>query len=363
MNIYKKAILILVTILALSGCEGDKEIFVAYSDPGISYEGRIDTSRIEAAELFWSGTSIKINFRGTSIEALMRESRGDNYYNVILDDGVPFILRPDTLKKYHLLASNLSPDRHCVELFKRTEWDRGKGEFYGFRIKGRAKAGEKSPPKKRKIEFYGNSITAAYAVEDFSGEDSPDSTFTNNYLSYAAIVARHYNAEYHCICKSGIGINISWFPTIMPEIYDLLNPEDPQSKWDFSLYQPDLVIINLMQNDSWLVNMPEHEEFQARFGEVAPDEQAIIEAYRKFVSDLRIHYPESHIICALGNMDATREGSPWPEYVKKAVAGLDDKKIHTHFVPYKNSPGHPTIGEQKEMAQSFIAFIDEHIDW
>ena len=363
MSIYKKAILLLVTILVLNGCNGDKEIFVSYSDPWISYEGRIDTTRIKAAQLYWSGTSIKINFRGTSIEALMRESRGDNYYNVIIDNGSPSILKPDTVKEFHLLASNLSPGRHTVELFKRTEWDRGTGEFYGFRIRGKAKAAQKPSVKKRKIEFYGNSITAGYAVEDFSGEDSPDSTFTNNYRSYAALLARHYNAEYHCICKSGIGINISWFPTIMPEIYDLINPEDSASKWDFSLYQPDLVIINLMQNDSWLVNMQDHAEFQVRFGEVAPDEDAIIEAYRKFVSGIRRHYPDAHIICALGNMDATGEGSPWPAYVKQAVAALNDKQLYTHFVPYKDSPGHPTIEEQEDMARSFITFIDEHIDW
>ncbi|MDX2432724.1 MAG: SGNH/GDSL hydrolase family protein [Bacteroides sp.] len=355
--------LFLIALLIVSSCKVDKEIFVAYSDPEIMYEGRIDTSRIEAAELYWSGSSIKINFQGDSIAALMRESRGDNYYNVIIDEDEFFILRPDTVKQYYTLASGLAPGKHSVELFKRTEWDRGRGEFYGFRIGGKAKVELKSPAKKRKIEFYGNSITAGYAVEDFSGADSPDSIFTNNYLSYSTILARHYDAEYHCTCKSGIGITISWFPAIMPEIYDLLNPEDPQSSWDFSLYQPDLVVINLMQNDSWLVNMPAHDEFQARFGEVAPDEVAIIKAFQLFVANIRKHYPHAQIICALGNMDATREGSQWPAYVTQAVDNLRDDRIYTHFIAYKDSPGHPTISEQEDMASSFIKFIDEHIDW
>ena len=99
-------------------------------------------------------------------------------------------------------------------------------------------------------------------IEDLSGKDSPDSTYTNNYLSYAALTARHYSADYHCICKSGIGITVSWFPEIMPEIYDRLDPTDPKSKWDFSFYIPDVVVINLLQNDSWLVNMPDSEEFK-----------------------------------------------------------------------------------------------------
>ena len=363
MNRISEITFLLIVLLAVSACTGDKEILVAYSDSRIAYEGRIDTARIDAAELYWSGTSIKIKFHGESIEALIRESRGDNYYNVIIDEDPVSILRPDTLKQYHMLASNLSSGQHTAELFKRTEWDRGTGEFYGFRIGGKAKVKPKSPAKNRKIEFYGNSITAAYAVEDFSGEDSPDSTFTNNYLSYSAIIARHYNSEYSCICKSGIGIQISWFPQIMPEIYNLINPGDASSIWDFSLYQPDIVVINLMQNDSWLVHMPDNEEFQARFGDVAPDETLIVEAYRQFLVNIRKHYPEAHIICALGNMDATREGSPWPEYVSRAISPLNDNRIYTHFVPYKDTPGHPTIGEQEDMARSFIGFIDEHIDW
>ena len=93
---------------------------------------------------------------------------------------------------------------------------------------------EEKAQKKRKIEFYGDSITAGYAVEDTTGKDSPDSTYTNNYLSYASITARHFDAEYSFIIKSGIGVTISWFPIIMPEIYDLTDPQDPQSKWDFS---------------------------------------------------------------------------------------------------------------------------------
>lgn len=356
-------ILFLLILVVLGACSAESDLLLDWSDQHISYEGRIDTSRTHGAELYWPGTSIKINFEGEAIEAMLEESRGENYYNVILDDELMFILRPDLAQGYHLLASELSPGPHTLELFKRTEWDRGKTSFYGFRIKGDAKVLPKSPEKKRKIEFYGNSITAGYAVEDNSGGDSPDSTYTNNYLSYAALIARHYNAQYHCTAKGGIGINISWFPLIMPEVYDRINPEDHESQWDFSRYQPDIVVINLMQNDSWLVHMPEHKEFVSRFGEESPDETTLINAYQLFVTNIRMHYPGARIICALGNMDATSKGSVWPDYVTRAVANLGDSAIYTHFVPYKETPGHPSISEQQDMANSFIRFIDENIEW
>ena len=42
---------------------------------------------------------------------------------------------------------------------------------------------------------------------------------------------------------------VGWFPEIMPEIYDRLNPMEPNSKWDFIKYSLDIVVINFFQND------------------------------------------------------------------------------------------------------------------
>lgn len=359
-KVYK---LIIILSINLLGCSNEKELFISSSNPEIEYWGRIDTSKVEGAELYWSGTSIRLNFDGESIHGLFKDESGDNYYNVIIDNDIVVILRPDTTKRYYQLASQLPKGEHSVEIFKRTEWNKGKTIFYGFQMGNNSKLLPKSTPKKRRIEFYGNSITAGYAVEDTSGRDNPDSTFTNNYLSYAAITARHYDAEYQSICRSGIGITISWFPLTMPEMYDRLIPTDSTSKWDFSLFNPDIIVVNLFQNDSWLVNKPEREEFKKNFGGKAPDDEYIINAYQQFVGNLREHYPSSSIICMLGNMDATKQGSIWIDYIKKAVAKLNDKNIYTHFIPFKESQGHPTIKEQEEMANSLIQFIDENIEW
>ena len=363
MNQFKKTIYLLASLLFVIACTSKKSLIVSYSNPQIEYSGRIDTNHVTGAELYWSGTSIKINFEGEAIGAMLKDEKGDNYYNVIIDQDSIILLRPGTTRKYYPLVSGLKPGKHSVELFKRTEWDRGQTTFYGFQLKGDAKLLAKSPAKQRKIEFYGNSITAGYAVEDTSGKDSPDSTFTNNYQSYAAITARHFDAEYSCICKSGIGITISWFPLLMPEIYDRLNPADSTSKWDFSNYTPDVVVINLFQNDSWLMNVPERAEFKANFGTQAPNENFIINAYQDFVTNIRGKYPQASIICALGNMDATKEGSKWPGYIEQAVDNLNDAKIYTHFIPFKGTPGHPNIKEQEKMANSLIQFIDETIEW
>lgn len=355
--------LILIFTIVLVSCSTKNDLLVKSSNPEITYWGRVDTTQLKGVNLYWSGTSIKLNFEGESIDALLKDESGNNYYNVIIDNDSISLLQPSTTKQYHQLATNLSKGKHTIEIFKRTEWDRGKTIFYGFKIKNEAKLLPKSAPKKRKIEFYGNSITAGYAVEDFSGKDSPEGTFTNNYLSYAAITARYYDAQYQCISRSGIGVTISWFPLTMPEMYNRIIPQDSNSIWDFKLYCPDIVVVNLLQNDSWLVNMPEREAFKNTFGSTPPNDAFIINAYKQFIAKLRGHYPNSSIICMLGNMDATRKDSKWINYIKKAVTHLNDKNIYTHFEPFKGTPGHPSLKEQEQMAYSLIKFIDKNIEW
>jgi hypothetical protein len=147
----------------------------------------------------------------------------------------------------------------------------------------------------------------------------------------------------------------------MQEMYDRLDPADSLSKWDFNTVTPDIVIVNVFQNDSWLIEKPDHPSFKQRFGNKRPGEKQIIEAYRSFIEKIRKVYPETPIICALGSMDAVREGSPWPDYVKQAVKELNDKKVYVHFFPYTNKGGHPRREDNVKMAESLISFIDGNI--
>ena len=353
--------LILLLSVALFFCGTDrKPVVVTYDNPAIAHMGRVIKDS-EAMLLFWSGTSVSITFEGAEIIATLKDEKGLNYFNVIVDDVCTHIIRTDTDKKAYILATNLKSGRHIVSLFKRTEGTMGNTRFYGFELP----AGTRVLPAKRnklKMEFYGNSITSGFSIEDAIG-DSKSAQFFNNYLSYAALTARHYNADYYCISKSGIGLLVSWFPVIMPELFDRVDPENDSLKWDFNSYTPDIVVINLMQNDSWLVKMPAHPQFKARFGSVPPDEQTIIRAYQRFVASIRGKYPNASIICALGSMDATKEGSPWPGYIVSAVKEMNDKKVYTFFFPFKNATGHPKVKDHQIMADSLVSFIDKNISW
>lgn len=325
------------------------------------YTGRIEKNIGGITQLYWPGTSIKTKFNGTMLKAVLKDEKGRNQYAVIIDDDSTYTLRIDSSKKVYTLVSGLPHREHTVTLHRLTDWFEGSTAFYGFEYE----AGVTALPletKKRHIEFYGNSITVGAGMLE-RDTVRRRGTSTNNYLSYGALIARQYNANYTCIASSGIGLMVSWGSLIMPDIYNLLNPADSNSRWNFSKITPDIVVVNLLQNDYALFNMPEHDQFKRRFGKKAPAEETVIASYKIFIKKLRSHYPDAHIICTLGSMDAVKPGSPWTGYIKKAVTLLIDKKVHTYFFDYINGAGHPNAGEHRQMANSLIDFIDKNIKW
>ncbi len=358
---FKKITPLFWVLFLISVSTFSQNTFLNFFNKHISYEGRISYTN-DAAVLMWPGTAIRVNFKGTGIAGTFKDQDTSNYYNIIIDKDSIYEIQFDKEKKSYRLAHDLPYGKHSIEIFKRTEWDKGKTWFYGFDLQAKNKLLKPDKLPKRKIEFFGNSITCGYAISDPAG-NSPTGYYENNYDDYAAIVARHYNAQYHCTSKSGIGIMVSWFPLIMPEMYDRLDPTDSTSKWDFSKYTPDVVVINLLQNDSWIVKLPDNEQFKNRFGTKPPDEAFIIKSYRDFVQTIRATYLHAQIICMLGNMDITKDGSPWPGYVQEAVNELHDNRIYTFLAPYKNTNGHPQTNEQKVLAEQLIHFMDEHVKW
>lgn len=339
-----------------------QNIVIKSHDTHIRYSGRV-VMLDEAAEISWIASSIKINFIGTGVKATLKDEHGSDYFNVILDGKVISVIQPDSVQKEYTLVSGLPEGNHILELFKRTEWAMGKTWFYQFALDKNSTILSPPPLQKHRIEFYGNSISCGYAVEDTTGQDRGTAPFENGYLSYPSIIARHYDAELSNISRSGIGMLVSWFPMVMPDMYNRQDPTDGDAKWDFSKYTPDLVVINIFQNDVWITKLPDNDQFKAKFGTKAPTEDQIVKAYKEFVKNIRSKYPKAHIICTLGSMDAVKEGSPWPGYVQKAVTDIGDKNIFIHFFPYKNTPGHPSKKEQEAMADDLIAFIDQHIKW
>jgi hypothetical protein len=356
MRLFKVTLLLLLFAFGASA-----QKIIDNQDARIRYQGRIG-HKDNAAQLYWSGTSLAINFTGNSVKALLKDERGENYFNIIIDGKIT-VLHPDTAKRVYTLASGLQPGSHTLVLYKRTEFSDGTTAFFNFQFDNAAEVSPAPDQKNRTIEFYGNSITAGYAIEDYSGGDSYLSRYKNNYISYAALVARHYNSQYSFIAKSGIGVMFGYYPLNMGQIFDRLDPNDASSKWDFSKYTPEVVVVSLFQNDASLMRSPDRAEFTPKFPSGPPSAAYIIDAYKTLLQSIRGKNPKAQIVCVLGSMDASKEGSLWPGYIQSAVDKMADKNVFVHIFPYKNTPGHPTIKEHQTMADALIKFMDANIKW
>jgi hypothetical protein len=347
-------------VTSILSCSSGQNIILP-DDPKIQYTGRIDFSDPKAPVIYWPGTYFKANFNGTSVQIVLDDSRGDNFYNVIIDNDSdhPVILDCEAGEHLYPVSTGLKDTAHQIMMFRRTEGFSGPTVFRGFMLdKGETLP---TPPErpKRKIEFYGNSITCGMCIEaeDDADDETQDVSKWNNYLAYGAVTARNLDADYTCIAKSGIGILISWFDMIMPEYYDRLDPENPDSKWNFSGWTPDVVVINLFQNDSWLIG---------RLDPV-PNETQIVQAYMDFIKTIREKYPYAYLICSLGSMDAVKKGQPWPGYIEQAVdqwkRKSGDGKIDCLFFEYDGTGKHPRLRHHQKMADELTGFIKTKMNW
>lgn len=326
------------------------------------YTGRVDFANKQAPRVSWPGTSIKANISGHYVAVVLDDELGKNYFSVIVNGETqhPFVIEAKQGEHTYEISRVLGEGPHSIEVYKRTEGEEGGTAFKGLVL---AEGESLLPPParpSRRIEIYGDSITSGMGNEGADNARDDLLSEKNHYWAYSAITARNLNAELHTISQSGIGIMVSWFPFIMPQFYDQLSAVgNNDSKWDFSLWTPDVVVVNLFQNDSWLIDR------EKRLNPI-PSDDTRIQAYMNFVRSIRAQYPEAHIICALGSMDAT-EHDKWPGYVTTAVERMKtydkDDKLDTIFFPFTGYGQHPRIAQHKANAARLTAFIQQKMGW
>jgi len=325
------------------------------------YTGRIDFKSPLAPSVSWPGSLITTRFTGSSLSVTLDDQLGKNYFNVFIDNDYqnPIVIACKQGQHTYLIADDLSDSEHSFSLYKRTEGEEGRTKFLGISLSDQQQLLAPVAKPSRRIEIFGDSITSGMGNEANEGERDDILAEKNNFLSYGAIAARNLNAQYVSTSQSGIGIMISWFDFIMPQFYNQLDAVgNNDSQWDFSQWQPDVVVVNLFQNDSWLV---------AKRLSPVPNKQQIIQAYRDFIAKIRGVYPNAYLVAALGSMDATKNGSPWPDYIKAAVkqhqSDTNDKNIDTLFFNFDGFGQHPRVKHHQKNAALLTQFIKEKMHW
>lgn len=224
--------------------------------------------------------------------------------------------------------------------------------------------------KAKLIEFIGDSITCGYGVDD-EDENHNFSTSTEDMTkAYAYRTAKALDVDYSMVSYSGYGI-ISGYTgdgvrnanELVPPYYE--NPaftygafgdKKPQElRWDFTVRQPDLIVLNLGTNDDSFCL--EDEEKRAEY----------CEKYVDFLKVVRKNNPSAKIVCSLGIM--TDRLCP---YVEKAAAEYTsqtgDENISTFRFDVQlledgySANYHPTAATHKKAAEKLTAYLKTILD-
>ncbi|MVB12395.1 Cellulase/esterase CelE [Caprobacter fermentans] len=341
------------------------ERLIRSDDPAFQYTGRIDFDDPAAPVFVYPYSSVKMRFSGPSLKVLLnnRHAYWNNYLGFVIDGEQKKIqISEGTGVQCLTLAENLENREHELFFFKRQD-SCHEILLYGFVVEKNAKV---FPPEKRtgrKMEVFGDSVSAGEVSEavEYVGKPDPEHNgeYSNSYYSYDAIASRKLGAELHNISQGGIALlsGTGWFrlPDTLgiEETWDKIeyNPDiGPSKPWDFSRYTPQVVLVAIGQNDN-------HPDDYMKEDESSDRSEKWRMHYEMFVRNIRRTYPSALIVLATTILEHD-EG--WDRSIERVKKRLNDPKV-VHFLYSNNgrgTPGHIRIPEAERMAEELCTFLE-----
>ena len=329
---------------------------VPANHPCIQYIGRWDMSDSLHPRFSWPGVQVSVAFKGTSIGVRLADHT--NYYNVYIDGTLRSVFH-GTLSGEgdYVLVKDLENTRHTLRFSRRNITFDEVYTFSGFILD---QGSELLPPPSgpsRKIEFIGDSFTAAESNEATEQELPWEARFpvTNIDKGFASIIAHHFNAEYHTTCRSGSGLYCDWqgnTEKTIPKIFDRTLMDSREPKWDFAKWVPDVMVVCLGLND--------HSGLRDKDGKISEGRSALFrKTYHDFFTTIRSVYPNVRIVAV----------AAFPEWIQENVKQVveEEKSVgwrnvwYAHFDEFKGgyvANGHPTVATHQKMADQIIESME-----
>jgi len=337
-------------------------VIVPADHPYIQYFGRWDKSDPLHPRHSWPGVYVYLEFTGTSIAIRMADNA--DYFNVYVDGEFRRVVHGDkSTEETYTLAEGLQPGAHRLLLTKRNFAFGKVFDIAGFVVDDGATLGFPPEPPDRKIEFIGDSFTAAEGNEATKVTMPWEETFpvTNIDLGFAPLVAKHFGAQYHTICRSGSGMVCDWQGNeelAIPRLFDRTLMEEPYPKWDFASWIPELAVICLGLNDHSGLKASGLKDASAN---VPPEKSAQFRAgYHDFVGLLRLIYPGVKILAVAPHDDWVRANVR--QVVKEENAAGYKDVFYTEFDYFEGgyvNNGHPNVATHRKIADQIIEGIEK----
>ena len=334
------------------------------NNSSLIYSGRIDVSDPFAIVWTYPGTFVRMKFKGTQLFIHVRNKHNywNNYLGVAEGDAQTKLLLPEEGDATIEIPLQETPDNvHEVLIFKRQDACH-ELTILGFELDNDAELLEASPLPKRRIEVFGDSVSAGEVSEaiDYVAKADPEHNgeYSNSWYSYAWIAARKLDAQLHDIAQGGVALldNTGWYhePDYigMEHVWNKMRYDSlygQVTEWDFSKYTPDIVIVAIGQNDS-------HPDDYMKTDDEGEKAKNWRTHYRQFLAKLRETYPDAWIVCCTTLL---QHDIGWDMSISQAVQDLGDKKV-SHCVFQRNgkaTPGHLRIPEAEEMAKELCQHI------
>lgn len=339
------------------------ETLVSPENHLLQYSGRIDFDKNTAPVFVFPCSYVSMKFIGTSIKMIVENHRHcwDNYLGYIIDGKQEKVLLEQDGISCITLAEGLEEVEHTLLLFKRMD-SCHMFTFYGFVLNKSAKVLETLALPTRKIEVYGDSVSAGEVSEatDFTGKPDPihNGEYSNSWYSYAWMTARKLQAQIHNIAQGGIALldNTGWFSAPnyigLEQTFDKIeyNKDLGESKpWDFSQYTPQVVIIAIGQNDNHPIDYMKED-----YHSLASENWR--KHYKAFVEGIRKRY--HHALIILTTTILCHDPN-WDMAIDEVCKDINDEKI-VNFLYSLNgcgTPGHIRISEAELMSDELASFI------
>ncbi len=339
--------------------------FVPADDPKIQYYGRWDMTDPKHPKHSWPGVYLIVKFTGTSIG--IRTDDTANYYNVYIDGKFMNVFHgTQPGEKDYILAVNLKKGNHILRLSKRNfAFNTPYNTFSGFILDDKGKLLTPPPRPGKRIEFIGDSFTAAEGNEVTQPGMKWEDKFplTNMDKGFAGLIGQHYQSDYRTICRSGSGLVCDWqanYELTIPKRWDRTLMESADPKWNFKSWQPDLVVLCLGLNDSSGMKGKVGNS-TLRDGKIS-DEKSIEfrNGYKNFLATLRVDYPKTKILCVAALGDWLKQNINQVVDEEKSAGMKDIYYAQFDWVDGLYIDGHPTIAGHQNIADQLIKAIDSY---
>jgi lysophospholipase L1-like esterase len=316
------------------------------------------TGDLSPLSLFWTGSGIELNVKASELWiGLEADYSGHEPWIAIIINGVN-VSRQMVQKGKSLVCVFRGMNSSVVKNIKILKENQALNEdpLSRLQIHGVRCDGEFLPVKDRplKIEFVGDSITSGEGAIGAREEEDWIMMWFSSFHNYTYMVAEELNADYRILSQCGWGVYTSYdnnpnknLPAYYEKICGTLNGEMNISLGahrdnDFTLWQPDVIVVNLGTNDEGAFRNPEWRDevsgqvYKQRMND---DGSYNIEGLRKFeqavtgfLYKLRKFNPNAHIIWAYGMIGDGMLPSI-SRGVKEYEQESGDDKVHILVLP------------------------------